>query len=144
MSQWLASTLSKSSNRSKILLWMTSLWRASTRSRCAQPASRRSDTAAAVWVVARRWGLYVSSRSSRMNGTSTAVNRRRTDANINGSICHGRRFVLTLGRTMNGMEILYAKPCILGNIYSTTGPQNGSILLCWILMLRRFLSQLPY
>jgi len=28
------------------------------------------------------------------------------------------------------LEILYAKPCILGNICAIIGPQNGSILLC--------------
>jgi len=28
------------------------------------------------------------------------------------------------------LEILYAKPCILGNICAITGPQNGLIFLC--------------
>jgi len=30
------------------------------------------------------------------------------------------------------LEILYAKPCVLGNICAIFGPQNGPILLCWM------------
>jgi len=36
------------------------------------------------------------------------------------------------------LKILYPKPCILGNICAIIGPQNRSILLCWILLLRCF------
>jgi len=36
------------------------------------------------------------------------------------------------------LEILYAKPYILGNICAIIGQQYGSVLLCWILMLRHF------
>ena len=50
---------------------------------------------------------------------------------------HGHWFVFNIGGRQN-FEILYAKPCILRNICEIIGPQNGSILLCWILMLRCF------
>ena len=52
--------------------------------------------------------------------------------------CWGWVRTTILVRRITPRKILYTKPCILGNICAIIGQQNGSILLCWILMLRRF------
>jgi len=59
---------------------------------------------------------------------------------------YGRRFVLNIGGRRMGaggdrnvvpgvlrrksLEILYPKQCILGDICTILGPQNGPVLLC--------------
>jgi len=59
---------------------------------------------------------------------------------------HGHRFVFNIGGTTNGnfLKFYMPNPKFWVNTCAIIGPQNGSNLLCFIQMLRRFLNQLSY